>query len=45
MVLKKKIKIPYGLSELYIRTVVGSLGARGGALVARVARDTHDCEF
>lgn len=25
------------------RTVVGALGTGGGTLVARVARDTHDC--
>jgi hypothetical protein len=31
--------------ESALLPVVGSLGARGGALVARVARDTHDCEF
>lgn len=28
-----------------VRTVVGALGTGGGALVARVTRDTHDCEF
>ena len=27
------------------RTVVGALGTGGGALVARVTRDTHDCGF
>jgi hypothetical protein len=26
-----------------LRTVVGTLGAGGGALVTGVARDTHDC--
>jgi hypothetical protein len=46
----QKRKLLYGLSELYIsgmvvRTVVGALGTRGGALVAGVTRDTHDCEF
>jgi hypothetical protein len=34
----------YGLSEL-LRTVVGTLGTGGGALVSRVTRDTHDCGF
>lgn len=30
---------------MVVRTVVGALGTRGGALVAGVTRDTHDCEF
>ena len=33
-----------GLSRL-LRTVVCALGTGGGALVAGVARDTHDCEL
>ena len=28
-----------------LRTVVGALGTGGGALVAGVTRDTHDCGF
>lgn len=31
--------------ESALLPVVGTLGTGGGALVARVARDTHDCEF
>lgn len=30
---------------LSVRTVEGTLGTGGGALVAGVARDTHDCEL
>lgn len=33
------------ISGMVVRTVVGALGTRGGALVAGVTRDTHDCEF
>lgn len=28
---------------MVLRTVVCSLGTGGGALVTRIARDTHDC--
>lgn len=33
------------ISGMVVRTVVGALGTGGGALVAGVTRDTHDCEF
>ena len=35
----------YGFfSRCWRRTVVGALGTGGGALVAGITRDTHDCE-